>query len=224
MSNTYFSQFVYNKHAKMAWLEAKFVVTPTDPRGITLPANQTQLSPGISNIFMHTSTTPATGNPNPAAGEIMIQLMDSYRTYYSGTTSFVGPLTGTPSSSTTTNVINVITALGTATLANWQTVGLPIGITPAVGVSFVATSSASIGGSATIDLKATAGANVDHIEVIGTNFQSNLTNGSVRNPSVVSAAGGYIYLAAYKNAALTAPATGTLITLGFILGDSSARV
>lgn len=224
MSNAYYSQFTYNKHAKLVWLESKFVVTPTDARGITLPSGQTQLSPGISNVFMHTSTTPAAGNPNPAAGEIMIQFTNSYRTYYSGTTSLVSPLVGSASTSTTTNVINVIAALGTATTAQWQVVGLPIGITPAVGVAFVATSSALIGGSATVDLRAAAGAGIDHCEVVGSNFQSNLTNGSIQNPSVALAAGGYLYLACFKNTALTAPTTGTLMTLGFLLGDSSARV
>lgn len=228
MSNTYFNQFFNTKHAKPVLLDARFVVTPTNGNGVTLVnslgVSPTVMSPGIANIFMHTSTTPSTGNPNPAAGEIIVQLQDSYRSYFGGFSSFVSPLAGSPGASTTANVINVITALGTATLAQWQAVGLPIGITPAVGVSFVATSAASIGGSATVDLRATAGAGIDHIEVVGSNMQGNLTNGSIRNPAVVPAAGGYLYMACFKNTALTAPATGSIINLGLYLGDSSARV
>lgn len=224
MSNTYFSQFLYSKHAKIVWLETKFTVTPTNGTGVTLSPGATQMSPGISNVYMHTSTTPSGGNPNPAAGEIVIQLTDSYRTYYSGTSSFISPLVGSPSTSTTANVINVITALGTATLAQWLAVGLPIGITPTIGVSFIASASSAIGGAATVDLRAVAGAGIDHCEVVGTAFQANLTNGSIRNPSVAAAAGGYIYLACFKNTVLTAPTTSTVISLGFLLGDSSARV
>lgn len=227
MSNTYFNQFFNTKHAKPCLLDARFVVAPTNGNGVTLitgaGVTSTTMSPGIANIFMH-SSSPAATNPNPANGEIIVQLQDSYRSYFGGFSSFISPLAGSPGASTTANVINVITALGTATLANWQAVGLPIGITPAVGVAFVATSSASVGGSATVDLRATAGAGIDHIEVVGNNMQANLTNGSIRNPAVVPASGGYIYMACFKNTALTAPATGTIINLGLYLGDSSARV
>jgi hypothetical protein len=228
MGNSYLNQFTYNKHAKMVLIDCSFVVTPTNAAGVTFVnksgVSTTSLSPGINNVFMHTSTTPATGNPNPAAGEIMIQFMDSYQTLYGVNSSFVSPLAGSPSTSTTANVINVITTLGSATAAQWITAGLPAGITPAVGVSFVAAASAVIGGSAQVDLRATAGAGIDHIEVVGSNMNGNLTNGVVRNPALATAAGGYLYLACFKNTALTAPATGSIIKMEFLLGDSSARL
>lgn len=221
MSNTYLNQFFYTKHAKPVLIDCNFVVDSTNGNGLGIRSLK---GPGVSNVFMNTSAPlSGSGNPNPAAGEIMVQLTDSYRRYYGGFSGFVSPLTGSSVTTTVANVINVIVSLGTATLAQWQTVGLPMGMTPAVGVAFVATSSALIGGSAAVQLRATAGAGIDHIEVVG-DPNTTLTNGIIRNPSIALAAGGYIYLACFKNTVLTAPTAGTVVGLSFYLGDSSARV
>lgn len=174
------------------------------------------LSAATSSSTTGSITYQAVGNPNPAAGEIVVQLTDNYTQYFGGFSGFVSPLNGSSSTSTTANVINVIVSLGTATLAQWQAVGLPIGIAPAVGVAFVANGSSLIGGSGAVQLRATAGAGIDHIEVVG-DPNMTMVNTSIRNPSVALAAGAYLYLACFKNTALTAPAASTVVGLSFYL-------
>lgn len=214
MANSYFKQFFYTKHVYPVLLDCSFIVDVANGNGLGLRSLK---GPGISNVYMHTSATPAATNPNPAAGEIIVQLSDSYNRYFGGFSGFVSP-TATSTTSSVANVINVISVLGTATLAQWQAVGLPVGITPAVGVAFVATSSAVIGGSAQTILRATAGSGVDHIEVVG-DPNTTLQNSMIQNPAIQQAAGGYIYLACFKNTVLTAPADGTVVGLSFYLSN-----
>lgn len=166
-----------------------------------------------------TITYQAIGSPNPAAGIIMVKLGDNYMRAYPGYAGFNGP-TATSSTSTVANVINVISVLGTATLAQWLAVGLPPGIVPAVGVPFIPTSSAVIGGSASCILATATGSGIDHLESVGN------TNLSI-NPIPVGGSpnvGGYLYYRCYKNTALTAPANGTTIGLVFYLSQSSVLV
>jgi hypothetical protein len=162
---------------------------------------------------MHTSATPASGNPNPNSGYILLQFQDNYTRYYGGFSGFVGPLSGSPVTSSVADVPNVIVNLGTATLAQWEAVGLPLGVVPTIGVSFIATSSALIGGSAAIEVPSSTGAGIDHIEVIGD-----------PNTTIHPFGAGhfaYITLACYKNGVLTAPANGTVISLSSYLSNSS---
>lgn len=215
MANTYFKQFFYTKHVYPVLLDCNFVVDSTNGNGLGIRSLK---GAGISNVYMHTSATPAATNPNPAAGEIIVQLSDSYNRYFGGFSGFISPLSGSNVTTTVTNVINVITVLGTATLAQWQVVGLPTGITPALGVAFVATSSAVIGGSGAVQIRATAGAGVDHIEVVG-DPNTTLANSMIQNPAIQQAAGGYIYLACFKNTALTAPTDGSVVGLSFYLSN-----
>lgn len=107
----------------------------------------------------------AVGNPNPGAGVILVQLQDCYNKYFGGNFQAGYALTGSDLTSVTVNLVYVITALGTATLAQWQAKGLPAGITPAVGAAFVASATGTIGGSATV--KAVGSSGIDAIEVIG---------------------------------------------------------
>lgn len=218
MSTTWINRgHFYVPHVRPILVDCNFVVTPTDPTGITSLKGQ-----GVQNVFMHTSTTPGAGpngfvNPNPANGIIMVQLADNFYKLYQLEASFHAP-NGAATTSSVANVINVITVLGTATLAQWQAVGLPPGITPAVGVSFIATSAAVIGGSAQTAIVAAAGAGVDHIEHTGGLNLAPIPHGG--SPHV----GGFLYCSAYKNTVLTAPATGTVIRLSMYMSQSSVVV
>ena len=107
-------------------------------------------------------------------------------------------------------------SLGTATLAQWQAVGLPVGIIPAIGTTFIATSSGTIGGSAAIEVPLSTGSGIDHIEVCGD------PNTTIRNTSPTGY--GYVVFACYKNGVLTAPAAGTVISLATYLSNGSNTV
>lgn len=161
----------------------------------------------------------AAGSPgNPAAGVIYVKLADNYNRVYSGFNSIVSPVSGSTLTATVANTAYTIVSLGTATLAQWQAKGLPFGITPAVGVSFIATSSGTIGGSAVVEISAAAGSNITNIETVGD------PNTTISNLAQPSNGGGYIVLQCMKNGAKAAPADGSVISLAFYLSDSSILV
>lgn len=211
----------YAPHTRPVLLDCNFVVDATNGNGFGVRALKGQ---GIASLFMHTTATPGRAsngqlNPNPASGIIQVQFTDNFNRSYGGTASFLPPISGS-TTSTTAAAINVITVLGTATLAQWLAVGLPPGIVPAVGVAFIATSSALIGGSAQVGFATAGYSGIDHIETVG---DPNLTI----NPVPVGGSpnfGGFIELACLNAGVLTAPAAGTVIGLQFYLGQSSVAV
>ena len=173
----------------------------------------------VANVFMHTSATPGVGNasqlnPNPASGVILVQMADNYNRYIFGAAGFGSPVSGTPLTSTTQHTAYTITSLGTATTAQWVAAGLPIGVTPNVGASFIATATGTIGGSATVEVIKSTGAGIDHIEVMG---DPNQTLAPIATPGV----GATIISNCFYEGAVTAPADGTVIGLTFYMSNSS---
>jgi|ERR1019366_486918 hypothetical protein len=220
---------IYSMHVMPVLLDCNFVVDSTNGNGLGIRSLK---GPAIQNVFMHTSATPGPGNsnpatpsivvtnPNPAPGTIIIQLTDNYNRSLSGFNSTVSPVSGTPLTATTAGTPVIIVSLGTATLAQFQAVGLPIGITPAVGVSFVPTVSATIGGSAAVEVTAALGTNIATIETVG---DPNLS--IAPNPLINQGFGAQIILQtrAY-NGSITAPANGSVISLAMLLSNSSIQV
>lgn len=174
---------IYSNVAKPTEVNLEFTVTATNGLGITsLKSNGY-----VNNVFMHTSTTPTANNgqtnPNPAAGYAIIQLKSNFNAFLNMQTSFQSPNTGS-STTTTANSVYIIRSLGTATTAQWQAKGLPQGLTPAVGQSFVATASGTIGGSATVYTPSLSGAM--SAEIVGN------PNTEIANSSVAANAGAYV--------------------------------
>lgn len=169
---------------------------------------------------MHTTASPAAGNPNPVAGVILVQLQDNYNRYYGGFSGWVSPV-GSTQTTITNHVAYVITSLGTATAAQWVAAGVPIGTTPAVGVAFIAIATGTIGGSATVAPSAAAGAGIDHIEALG---DANLTITSSSPVVQGVGSGAYLILQCYEGLVLTAPTDGAVLGLSFYLSSSSIMV
>lgn len=215
----------YSTHVKPVLIDCNFIVDATNGNGLGIRSLKGQ---GVQNVFMHTTSTPGIGNngqlnPNPASGYILVQLADNYNRYYGGFSGQISPLSGTPllvaSAGLTAGLAYVIVVVGTTTQAQWVALGVPPGVTPAVGVSFIATAT-STPGTGAVEVPATAASGIDHIEVIG---DPNLSLGPVPvggSPNV----GGWILLACQDALALTAPAAGTAIGLSFSLGQSSVKV
>ena len=182
----------------------------------------------IEAVFMHTSSTPGSTNgflnPNPEVGYAYVNFKNNNFNYYLG--GFEGqitPLTSTSTTSTTTGHVYVITALGTATLAQWQAAGLPPGLTPTVGQAFVATATGTIGGSAHVGLPGEQVAPV--VSVVGD------PNTTLANSNVATNSGARMILqfsgpTAAGNTALiaTAPADGTVVGLSFNFDGSTVTI
>lgn len=220
---------IYSMHVSPVLLDCNFIVDSANGNGLGIRSLK---GPAIQNVFMHTSASPGLGNtnpatpgvavlnPNPAAGTIIIQLQDNYNRSLSGFDSRVSPVSGTPLTATTANTSYVIVALGTASPAQWQAVGLPKGITPAIGAAFTASASATIGGSAAVEVAAASGSGIATIETLGD------PNASISpNPSASQGFGGQIILQCRNfSGAIAAPADGSVISLAMLLNNSSIVV
>ena len=233
MSTTFINRgHFYAPHVKPVLLDCNFVVDPANGNGLGIRSLKGQ---GVKNVFMHTSATPGAGaggiiNPNPASGYIAIQLADNYFRYYGGFTGFISPLSGSSlavnATALTVGVPYVIVSVGTTTYAQWLALGMQPGIAPAVGVTFIAAVTGVVsGGSGAVQAIAAAGANLDHLEVVGdpnTTINPGPVGGS---PNV----GGWIYVACFTSASgggevVSAPATNSVIGMSFYMSQSSVVV
>jgi hypothetical protein len=161
---------IYTNVTKPMDIGLQFTVTPTNSLGITsLKSNGY-----VRNVFMHTSTTPGSNdgytNPNPAAGFALIQFQNNFNYYLNGFVQAQVPTatsTKIDNSALTAGQAYVITIVGNSTLAQWQAIGLPQGVTPAVGVSFIATAVGAGANTSTsrVELPTTSG--ILGVEVVG---------------------------------------------------------
>lgn len=189
-------------------------------------AGASAAAPGDTLSFLPTMAS--TGNPNPAAGFIYVQLQDNFYSYLYGCSQIQA------ASGSNVNVTSgltqykpyVITALGTTTAAAWVTLGLPIGTTAAVGVAFIAATSSAGTGTGTVALSGVSG--ITSIEVVGN--PDLMINSSAAQVSG-SPSGSYIIyqcLAPTSSSVTTliptAPAAGSTITLGLYMSNSSVTV
>lgn len=193
-----------------------FIVDSANGNGLGLRSLKGQ---GVKNVYMHTSASPAAGNPNPLAGYIAVEFDKSYAGYVNGFDGFVSPLSGSSlnvdasDAALTVHQLYAITALGTSTAADWLALGVPVGVTPAVGVCFIALVTGSGTGSGTVQAPAATGSGVLKVEVCG-------------NPqtTVIGAVNGWMFLQVLGATSAgstvlkpTAPADGSVIGLAFTM-------
>jgi hypothetical protein len=181
----------------------------------------------IEAVFMHTSATPgkqnALTNPNPQAGFALIVFKNNFNYYLGGFSGQVIPLTSTSTTSLTTGNVYAITSVGTTTLAQWQTAGLPAGFAPTVGQSFVSAITGSISGSGTVGIPGVPNATV--VSVVGD------PNQTIANSNIATNAGAQIMVqfAAPTNSSTTtlvaaSPSNNTVVGMQFCFDGSSVTI
>ncbi len=222
MANRNFSNGgkVYIMETKPVLVTMNFVVDATNGNGLGIRSLK---GATVANVYMHTSSTPAGGNPNPASGTIVVRLADNYNRSLSGFNAIVSPASGSSllvaSAGLTAGVAYIITILGTTTVAAWHALGVPAGVTPAVGVSFIAAATSAVGTGA-VQITAAAGSGICSIETVG---DPNLS--IAPNPTANQGYGAQIILQCRDYAgAIAAPANGSVISLTLLLSDSSVSV
>ena len=226
---------IYSMHVSPVLLDCNFVIDSTNGNGLGIRSLK---GPAIQNVFMHTSATPGVGNsnpatpsivvtnPNPAPGTIIVQLQDGYNRSFSGFDSVVSPASGSAlqvdNSALTAGIPYIITTLGNSTPAQLQAIGLPAGITPAVGVSFIATAVGAGPGTSTtrVMTSAAAGSGLCTIETVG---DPNLSISPVPGSTQGFGAQFILQIRNYSGA-IAAPANGTVISLAMYLSNSSIIV
>lgn len=163
----------------------------------------------IKNVFNYTSATPLQGNPfgqTASQGMCLVQLNQPFQGFITGFSGPVSPLSGTPiniTSGLTVGKSYVIVSVGTSTPAQWQAIGLPVGVVPAVGAAFVATSAAAGVGTGVVEVPLSTGSGFDHMEVVGDPNQTcNLVGGAY---------GAYILSQYFLSNAVVQPADNTVV-------------
>lgn len=163
-----------------------FIVDHTNGNG--LGVRSVKSNGYVESVFMNTNQTAGKvngfTNPNPAAGYALIRFKNNFNYYLGGFSGQIVPTVSNTATSVTSGNVYVITGLGTATLAQWQAVGLLPGLIPTVGQSFIAIASQSIGGSATVGSPGVPVAPI--VTVVGD------PNQSIANSAVGSNAGAQI--------------------------------
>lgn len=177
-------------------------------------------------ITVPSGSSPSHVSGTPGPGVIVVRLQDNYNRIYTGGHAFVSPVSGTAikvdNSALTPGVAYVITTLGNSTTAAWHTLGVPAGVTPAVGVTFIA---ASVGAGANTSTSrvmtpALAASGIISIETVG---DTNLA--LAPNPTVNQGFGGQIILQTRNTSgAIVAPTNETVISLSFLLSNSSVLI
>ena len=222
MANRRFTQFYYTLHTKPTQLDCNFVVDSNNGNGLGIRSLK---GPGIANVYMHTNATPAASNPNPASGYIYVKFQENYNRYYFGDWGTISPLSGTNVAVTaagallTVGSVYVITSVGSSTLADWIALGVPVGITPAPGVPFVAKATGAGVGTGQVQLPKTGGSGIQSLELIG---DPNTTLNSAAPVIATGTSGSYMIIECLNAAGtLAAPVDGTVMALSFILSNSS---
>ena len=201
----------YSNLAKPIEIDLSFIVDSTNGNGLGIRSLKS--NGYVKNVYMHTSSTPATGNPNPAAGYALVQLQGNFNRYIGGFSGFVTPVTGSIKidNGATLTIGNpyIITTLGNATAAQWTTVGVPAGVTPAVGVSFIAIATgAGSGNTSTSRVSTPTTSGITNIEVIGD------PNQSIANTNVAANGGAWLLVQFMSpTVAVTSGTSGNAVTL-----------
>ena len=219
-NRNFLSNKLFQLEAYPVLLSCNFVVDSTNGNGLGIRSLK---GAGITNVFMHTTSSPGTNNsqtnPNPESGVIVVNLSDNYSRYLGGFSGQSVILSGSNTATLTAHNPYVITVLGSSTTAQWVAAGLLPGITPAIGVSFIAAANIAGGGMAQA---VSASSGIDHIEAIGDPSQMQTLGQFTAQGNPTS--GTQLILAAYSAGALTAPTNGSVVGLSFYLSNSSVQV
>lgn len=201
-------------------IDCNFVVDSANGNGL---GERSLKGSGCAAVYMHTSASPASGNPNPPSGYILVQLKNQYFGYVGGYSGFVSPLSGSSvniSSGLTQHNPYVIVSVGTSTAANWQAVGLPAGLTPTVGQAFIATTSSAGTGTGVVQAPAATGSGALYTDLIGDAGQSvGATSGANILIRVLGATN-----SSTTTLVATAPADNTVIGLRFVMLPLSSQL
>jgi hypothetical protein len=220
----------YTNVTKPMEVSLQWTVTPTNGLGVTsLKSNG-----HVENVFMHTSTTPSANrgftNPNPAVGYAIIQLKQNFNKFLGISSQVINPPSATATkidnSALTVGQVYTISTVGDSTAAQWAQVGVPAGVTPAVGVSFVALVVGTTGeaNTSTSRVMIPGVSGITSVEVVG---DPNMD----RPANVASNAGQQIFLQfmGATDASTTtnipkAPLTASVVNLSLLFDGSSVTI
>lgn len=163
----------YTNVVKPQEVNLQFTVAAADTGGLGITSLKS--NGYVQNVFMHTSQTPGVNNgytnPNPANGFVMIQLKQNFNVFLNAFYEINSPNSGSDikidNSAMTIGQVYTITTLGNATAAKWTAIGVPNGVTAAVGVSFVALTNGGAGNTLTSRVQVPSVSGASAFEIVG---------------------------------------------------------
>jgi len=209
-NRNWLSQKMYQMEAYPVLVSCTFTVDPTSASGVS------NLTGGAVKAVYMNANTPSGGNPDPVAGVIQVRLQDNYSKLLGVSAMVQEPASGTPLTSVSLGVPYLITSVGTTTLAQWQAKGLPAGVTPAVGVMFIATAAGALGGTGEVQ----TGLDVQAPEI----SLAGVANANLQNSDSAVNGGAILTLITRAAGSVTALRTGTVVRLNMYLSNSSVTV
>ena len=209
-NRNWLSNKMYQMEAYPVLVSCTFQVDPTSPEGVS------NLTGGTVKAVYMESSSPSSANPNPVAGVIQVRLQDNYSKLLGVSVMCQEAASGTPLTSVTQGVPYLITSLGTTTLADWQSIGLPVGVTPAAGVMFIATSSVAITGTGEVQ----TGLDVQAPEIA----LAGVANANLQNSNSPVNGGAILTLVSRAAGSVTALRPGTVVRVNMYLSNSSVTV
>lgn len=221
---------IYSNIIKPWYLNLNFVVDHTNGNGLGIRSLKS--NGFVRNVFMNTTQTPGSNNgatnPNPLAGFALVQFNQNFNYYLGGFSGFVSSVTGSikiDNSAMTAGQAYIITTLGNATAAKWAAVGVPAGVTPAVGVSFIALTNGGAGNTLTSRVSTPVPTGIQTIEVVGD------PNQSIANSSIAQNGGAYLlvqFIGATSSSVTTpipvAPPDNSVCGMSFFFDGSSVSI
>jgi hypothetical protein len=169
---------------------------------------------GASGAVTNLAGTGVASITKLATGTYQINFTNAYQRHLGTEVNAYSPGTGsTAATALSAGTVYTIATLGTTTAAGWQAAGLSASVTPAVGVSFLATGAGT--GTGTCTTPSVSGL-VDS-EIVG---NPNTTLGNSSTPYII------VQLLAPTSSSVTTPvptnpATGTTMTFQFWMRSSS---
>ena len=209
-NRNWLSQKLYQMEAYPVLVSCTFTVDSTAPAGVT------NLTGGTVQAVYMNSSAPSSANPNPVAGVIQIRLQDNYSKLLGVSAMVQEPPSGTPLTSVSLGVPYLITSVGTTTLAQWQAKGLPAGVTPAVGVMFIATAAGALGGTGEVQ----TGLDVQAPEI----SLAGVANANLQRSNSMVNGGAILTLITRAAGSVTALRDGTVVRVNMLLSNSSVQV
>ncbi len=218
MASRLYKQFLYSNNPMLTFIEGSFAVQGS---GTVFPSTGAVGTSGV--IGSGCQSVIKTGT-----GQYQIQLTDNFYRLLDFQALPISPTSGGAVVSDGSLVVGKpYQIMFASTSTNWQTLGLPKGITPAIGQPFVASSGASNGPSGSSGATAAGNGTVLAVGLSGVTQiellpNPNLVLSSSPPASYVSTQGAYINIQTLGTSnTLASPSSGTVIRFNLTLRNSS---
>lgn len=207
---------MYSMHVSPVMIDMNFVVDDTQPSGIS-----NLKGPLVEEVLMHSDH--ATPSMTLQDGTILIRLQDSYNGVFNAVDAAIvlaasGSDVKIDNSALTAGVPYRISIVGNASQAKWESIGLPAGVEPVIGASFIAANNGGAGN--TLTSRVQAAITTSTVAAIQLAADPNLSSSSDAQDY-----GAYAILQCRDFAgALVAPANGTKISIQMYMSNSSIQI